>query len=527
MEPSDVPPSAVPAPDDSPGRRAAAVFAAVAGGIGFVVGWLATTPRALVHINWDAGAYLHGLATGELGWSSPPWNAHFALHYVYLLGGWIARAFGGTWTDGLRLVGATCLALITAAQADAARRLTRSRLVGGLLTATWGTAFVTVFLVFTVEDNLAFLVPASGLLWLCATRADSWGARESAAAGLLAAAAALLSVQGILYLLPALWLAGVLRAGSVGDRARDLAITAAAFALGMGGFVLFIAATSSQELPALLRLLLSKPEPSQFPTSRDELVALLVDWRGSLRTVGLATSFHLFRNRIPVSQPELLGGAALGLQVAAWIAATVWSIRRRRWAPHLLASTLLGLTALTALYRDVEYAYLKRTDFVPLVGMLLLAAAVGAWAFTPRRQRIAAVALSLVIVWQLGTALGWRQVEATTYATLDNTVLGRPLPGYHGTPDGSHLRRLRAIRNQHGRACAHVFDFSELVHGRWNPDITGVLWAELPKHQVLASPADMAGWPRKLRALSPHRARSELGACAWLSDGARQRLGGR
>jgi hypothetical protein len=123
------------------------------------------------------------------------------------------------------------------------------------------------------------------------------------------------------------------------------------------------------------------------------------------------------------------------------------------------------------------------------------------------------------------TALAWRHAEVRGYPTLDKTVIGGPTPGYHGLPDGSYLHHFRAIRQSRPDACEYLFDASEVVHGRWNPDVTGSLWSELPSHRVIGEPFELAGWRRSVRVISPAAARAAP-ACAWRSEAARRRLGG-
>ena len=98
-----------------------------------VLQWIATSPRWLVHINWDAASYLHGIAAGEITWASPTWTAHAGLQYLYLAACALAEFLGGTPVDGFRLLGAVCFALSAATIADVGQRLVRDRLLVVLL----------------------------------------------------------------------------------------------------------------------------------------------------------------------------------------------------------------------------------------------------------------------------------------------------------------------------------------------------------------------------------------------------------
>jgi hypothetical protein len=508
------------------------LFVAGAGLLAGLFGWVATSPRLLVHINWDAGSYIHQIADGSVRWSSAPWNAHCGMPYLYLAFSWAARLAGGTYIDGARLLDAFCLAVIAALLADAGIRLAGSRLAAGLVVGFFASAFVTQFLVFTLEDNLVFLTPATGILWLCAVRGEKWGARESLLAGLLAAAAGLVSIQGVIYILPPLYVAVVLpsRETSALRRARDAGLALAGLLVGAMGFALFLSSTSALSLKGAISFLSTRPEPSQFPRGASEAVKLLADVSGSLRTVGIAASLQLFCNRIPFASSFWLagiGGFVLLLEAGVVVAATVWSRRRRCWGPHLCATSLFLFTVLTALYRDVAYAYLKRTDFVPLFVAFLFMTSAPAFSSSTWLRRIGVFALALLVAAQAFAAWRWRRAEAASYATLDETVIGRRLPGYHGVPgDGSFFRHFRALRRANPSACAFVFDAGEVAHGRWDPDITASIWSELPAHYVIGNPALMATWPRKLRILDPRSARSILSGCEWISPAARHTLGG-
>ena len=519
--------------DESPLRRfgrSTGLFVASVAILTGLFGWVPTSPRLLVHINWDAGSYIHQIANGSVGWSSAPWNAHYGMQYVYMVFFWAARLAGGTYIDGARLLGAFCLAIIAALLADAGYRIAGSRLVAALVVALWASAFVNQFLVFTLEDNLVFLAPAAGVLWLCAVRAETWGAGESLLAGLLAAAAGLMSIQGVVYVLPALY-AGVVLGGRETPailRARNAGITLLALLGGEIGFACLVSGTSALPLRQALAVLLSRPNPSSIPNSATEAVRLLADVPGSLRTLGLAASLQLFSNRIPFASSSALlgiGGLVLLVEMVVFVATTVWCFRQRRWGPHLFATSLLLFTVLTALYRDVQYAYLKRTDFVPLLAVFLLLTSVPAFSSSTRLRRIVVSVLALVVVAQGFAAWRWRRAEATTYATLDESVVGRRLPGYHGVPgEGSFFHHFRALRQANPAACAFVFNLSEVEHGRWNPDITASIWSELPAHYIIGNPAVMSTWPRRMRVLDPRSASTVLSGCEWISPAARHCL---
>jgi hypothetical protein len=509
-------------------RASHALFVACAGLLVGVFGWLATSPRMLVHINWDAGSYFHQIANGTVTWSSPPWNAHYGMQYVYLVSFWVVRLVGGTCIDGARLLNACCLATIAIFLSDAGIRLARCRWVAALAVAFWISAFVTQFLIFTLEDNIVFLAPAAGVLWLCTVREAKWGAVESLLAGFLVALATLMSIQGVIYVLPPLYVGVVLCGRQVSwlRRTRNAGYTLLALLIGMIGFACFISTTSALSAQQALSPMFFRPT-SSFPSTTTAAVDLLLDVSGSLTTIGTAASLHVFSNRIPYSSRMVLaifGAAVLFVQVGLLVVSTSWCYGQRRWGPHMLAASLLLFTMLTALYRDVPYAYLKRTDFAPLLAAFLFAS-LARFLPSARPRRVAGAVMTLVVAAQLLATWSWRQAEAKTYITLDKTVLGRAIPGYHGVPgEGSFLRHFRALREANPSACAFVFDASEIAYGRWNPDITANIWSELPSHYIIGNPSQMATWPRTMRVLDPRSASKALSGCEWISPAARHTL---
>lgn len=495
-----------------------------------LVQWIATSPRWLVQINWDAGSYLHQIAAGNLVWSSPTWTAHAALQYFYLIACALARLVHATPADGFRLLNAVCFAICVVAIVHVGVKVTHSRRWAVLCAALWATAFVTQFLTFTLEDNIVFLTPAVLLGGLCALRCDRWGSIESLLAGLLAAAALALSIQGAIYLFPPLFLAAFVprRGATPGRRTLDSALVVLGFCVGLTCFVLFFLASSSLTWRQSLAHLFARPT-STFPQSKAALAVQLFDVKAALRTVGIATSLHIFQNHRPWTSAAALvdlGAATMTVQAALVVVTALRARRSGHFAAFFFAVMLFGMTVLTALYRDVEYAYLKRTDFVPMVLVFLVMSVVGATDLSVRGRRLFGALLGILLMWQVITGLRWRGHEVSTYETLDATVLGRSTPGYHGLPpEGSFLRHFRSLRQANRSACRFIFDLSDVQHGRWNPDLSGVIWSELPHHAVLISPQAMRAWPRPLVAWDPGQAKAALVGCEWLSDAAQSRLG--
>jgi hypothetical protein len=504
-------------------------FVAAVGMLAALLQALANSPRWLVHINWDAASYLHQAASGNMRWSSPTWTAHALLQYLYLAACAPVRWLGGTPADGFRFLNVLCFGATAAVLAAAAQRLLKNRVLAALAVGLWATAFVTVFLTFTLEDNIVFMVPAALLFALFACRVERWRWRDSVYAGLLASASVLLSVQGLLYVVPTFFfLLALPRPAGLVRRIADGAAAGVAFVAGIALFVGFFLVLCRLPWRQSLVHLMTRPT-STFPASKTALVAQLLDVTASLRTVGIAASLHLFRNSRPLTSPSALvalGAAVMALQSAAVVASAVRARRSRSWLPFLFASVLFGMTVMMSLYRDVEYAYLKRTDFVPMLSAFWIVAVLRDLRLPAGWRRIVTGTLGLALIGQLATGLAWRGHEVASYQTLDTTILGRRLPGYHGLPpEGSFLRHFRDLRRANPRACSFVFAFDEIAQGRWNPDITGTILSELPKPKVVVSPAVMKSWPRPLEALDPAIAKGSLLGCEWSSPAAQKALG--
>ena len=162
-------------------------------------------------------------------WSDAPWNAHFAIGHVYLIGVYLATALGGTIIDGFRLMDALAFGLTAGLLSDAARRLSGDRWLGALCALAWATAWVNLLFLFTLEDNPLYLPAAAALFWLVVARRDRWTARQSVWAGALAAWAALQSWQALYYLGPAGYAALLFTPGARRAKIRAGAVVVAAF----------------------------------------------------------------------------------------------------------------------------------------------------------------------------------------------------------------------------------------------------------------------------------------------------------
>lgn len=535
-----------------PARVASAVLARLgpdgaftAGSVLFalVFAWFFTAPRFVALINWDNGGYIAAIASGKLGWSAMPWNNHLGVGQEYLIGSWIARAFGGTVIDGFRLVGAVAFAIAFWAIADTLRILTRQYALSALLTLAWATAWVNFHYHLIVEDNFLFLAPAAVMLRLCVLRADRWRWWHSVASGALVMVAFLGSWQGLPYLAPAMWaalLAGGRPRGVRGAavRARDALLVPAAFVGSLLLWMAFFVATSSLTWKALSPIVFSRPEPSFLPRTLPEL-AHVVTSGTLLDTLGIGVAYHISFSAYKLSTTLPLSMARLGLiallfQIALFVVCTVWSWRRRDLRPHLLAGMLLLFTVVTALHRDqAAYAMLKRFDFVPLYLVLLAGVALAAVRLDPWLRRALPAVLGVIIVLQTALGLRWSFRELATYRTTRPWAeLPQPAHQLYGRDGRSWYAYFRALRKAHPEACRFVFVVTEFNSGWWNQDLIGALWSELPDHLTVEHPAipierPLWSWRHapKFLPLAEARKQGLLDGCAWLSEDARRLVG--
>ena len=304
------------------------------------------------------------------------------------------------------------------------------------------TAWVTFFLVLSLEDNILFLPSGAAVLCVCALRVDDWQWRDSLLAGVLAAAAALMSWQALLYLAPAFYaaLVGGGRDRKALMRARDAAVVIAAFFATLFVWILFIAATTrTQTVKMLLQCLFGRPS-GRFDVRR------FSDITGELHAIGIAASYMLQHTAMSLrpmkTTPETLGGWMLALITLAFVAATVTAYRRRSWAPHVLGATLLLFTLVTPFYVDIDYRYLIRFDFLPILVALLLALALRPLAARPLPRALVAVALGAIIVTQTALALGYVHRQRASYPTLATWLGAHPPAAFYGRGGAAVLRLL-------------------------------------------------------------------------------------
>ncbi len=501
-------------------RRRPLAFTAAVASAAFLFAWLATSARWLVLINWDNAAYLAEFGVGKLSWSSTPWDAHFAIGNVYLVGIWIARAFGGTNIDGFRLVDAVAFAGGAAIIFRACHALTQDAFVAVMLTVAWMTVWVNVFLLITLEDNVLYFAPAAALLWLSVRRLGAWRLQDSVLAGMLVGGSVLLSWQAVLYAAPPFYAAliGGPRSRSWRRRLVEAVVVVALFAT-LVLWCLVLTATSHLSLSTTLHVLFRRPN------TLGGLGRPITYGIGQAFSFGVAHSAYRIPS-LPLS-PRTLGALALAVELAVYVVALWWGRRFRDWRPHLLTATMLLLSVVTSVYADVDYAYLKRYDFFPIVGVLLAASLLSR--APPWVRHALTASLLVVVVGQLVLAQRWDANRLAIYPYAQTyTKLPHPEASWYGRDGQSFYGYFRRIRQRTPQACRHVLTTFEAAEGQWNFDQPASLWSELPDHVLLGDPRFVAGWRAPLRVMTPARfiADGLNQPCAWFSDDARRLIDG-
>ncbi len=521
-------------PESSVGdRRRAYAFAAAFGFAGVLVTWLATGPHMLALINWDAASYVANAALGRMTWSYPPWNNHFGVHTILWFGVELACALGGTVVDGFRLVEALFFGIACAVMADLVRRLTRDRLIAALLTCAWMAAWVNLFLIITLEYNILFLATGAMIVWMCVVHVDTWSWRHGIVAGALAAVGVLVSWQASLYLAPPCHVAAIFgapdRTGRA--RARDAALVLVTFFAVLSGWAVLIGFVGDLTVAHSLAVLYSRPRPAALPSSAAELARLVVDVRQQTRAIGTGVAYQLAHTcyHLPAwlsDQVEAIGTVTMLLLVAVEVVVTRRALRRRRWAMHVVASALLLFTLLTSLYKDVEYAYLKRFNFLPLLSTVLAAGLYGECSKAAHHRRAVAGILAALILVEIALWVRWDRARHQWYPTLDTWMTTHPEAAWYGRDHQSWFAYYRGLRQSNPRACRFVLAFEEVAEGGWNNDITASLWSELPNHLVLGNPTLVAKWrfPPRISATDDYREKHGDERCAWISSDARHLL---
>jgi hypothetical protein len=505
--------------------------------VAVVFAWLCTIPSAIALINWDNAAYIAEIGSGRYDWSHLPWSSHLGIGQEYKLGVWLAQALGGTVIDGFRAINALFFAAACWILFDTSRSLTASRLQAAALTALWATAWVNLHYHLILEDNFLFLAPCAAMLRICVLRVDQWRGRDSLFCGMYCLLGLLASYQALPYVFAAGYAALLGPGRPLVRRMRDAVLVSAGFVVTLLAWMVLIVGTSRLTWKVLTAQVLLGPQPNFIPRSPALLLKYILDGHSVLETLGNGVlwnlSFHAYT--LPFAAPVsrwTLGLLAALFQVAVLVVATRWSWRTRRFAPHILAATLLLLTFVTSIHRDeVEYTGLKRYDFIPLVIAFLAAFLLGELRKHRVRRTIAAATtvIALVIVpAQFALGLRWSVREQARYITTSSwNQFPHPEPMQYGREGKSWFRYFRDLERNHRDACTLVFSYGEIVDSAWNFDITGSLYSEVHSHLVVANDDMIARFRPNHHRVVPHWLRANdarIPPCAWVSKEASEVL---
>jgi hypothetical protein len=502
-----------------------------------IFAWLCTLPSAIALINWDNAAYIAEMASGGYDWSHLPWSSHLGIGQEYLIGVWLARAFGGTVIDGFRLVNAVAFAATCWILFDTSRRLTESRLQAGALVLLWATTWVNFHYQLILEDNFLFLAPGAVMFRICVLRVDQWRARDSIACGFWGLLAFLGSIQALPYVGVAVYAALLGPGRTMVKRLRDVALVAAGFVGSLLGWMVIMATTSALTWKKLSHQVLMGPDPFYMPRSAGTILKYIFDGHSLFETLGNGLvwnlSFHAYKlpGHLIVSK-WTLGLLATLFLAAVFVYATWWSWRKQKWAPHVMASILVLLAFATALHRDVDdFIGLKRFDFVPLIFVFLGALALGQLAQTSAKRKflIATVALAAIVApIQFALGLRWSLREQARYvATSSWNATPHPEPMQYGREGKSWFHYFRDLGREHRDACTLVLSYGEVSDSTWNFDITGSLYSEVKNHMVVLDDGMDARFRPRSRRVVPHLSRAaeaKIPPCAWVSQAASELL---
>ena len=247
---------------------------------------------------------------------------------------------------------------------------------------------------------------------------------------------------------------------------------------------------------------------------------------GRLKQVFMpAVATTLTVDKLPTSEAEEMVAVEQRMRIVRWL-----RTRFQISGSTLTADTLDGMSA--ALYVDLPVDKYKRYDFFPLLAVLGLATALGAWL---RRGAAVPPSPSRRSPWTAGTpnsrAVRRRRPPGRPSSTL--ALIPTPASGPGSPPPARGLPRrggetwfafARRLRARTPDRCGYLFAFSEVQHARYQLEIVAALWSELPGAAVLGAPPEATTWlrPLPLRPLA-RRARRPRD-CAWVSPEARALL---
>jgi hypothetical protein len=447
----------------------------------FLLAWLATAPTASMGINWDTSGFAIELGRGS-PWSRLPWNSHYGVGHVYWLAVHAGARLGLSTLDSLRVLNGLALTASVLIVYVCALRLRVPAPLAAVTAAVYATAWGTLILVFTWEDNLLFHPGALAALTVGLLRVGDWRARDSLAAGLFAGLSSLMSWQGAAFALPAMVAAGVLaqpRRPAWQRLGYALLVPAALAATRFAWVTVYWLTTRGMTFGTLLVTAFEQPSPSFMPRGLGGWLALPGRWREILAHVGLGVAHELgpaVRDSPALPQISTLLGALFIAATAAACVAVAIGFRRRVGRPaRFLATAFIVVTLSAAVYLDLPIDKYKRYDFIPMFVSLglVLAVAVAVARGAGRRTRVAVTAgIVALAVGQL--AVGWH------FSRSSRAHLGMPAAIERAAQGRTWFGYLRGLRRAAPQACAFVFAFDELRHADRNLEILAALVSELP-----------------------------------------------
>ncbi len=505
--------------------RALVVGCVAAALVGVAVSWIGTAPRHLTGLHWDTGSYLARFATTSDRWRNVgvPWLSHLALPQIYIGACALAELVGGSCFAGFRALQALCLGGALALFFVVAARLSRSYALGLVLVLCLATAWGTLVLVFGMVDDLVHWPAEMGVLYVCLTRIDDWRDRDSLVAGLLVAAASLVSLQCVLWMLPALFVATLLGgARRWRVRARHAALLVGTFVALLLVWGLVLGLTTYTPMRTVFGVMTARPQASYVPKDARGLRNLF-DAHQFLRHLGVGIAQQLasvFESDWIYAAWPSIGGWLVAVEIVAFGVCVV-GYRKKRVGPRLLllTFTLLAFTLVTSMYHDHITEKYKRYAFLTLFTFALFAAIVGAIARARRTVVGVSVGVAaLVAVAQLVHGVGenreWHESQP---------YFPHGLADYLGRDHLSWMAYFEALGRANPRACRFVFDVQELTTARWNHEVTAALVTELPRYAMIGRPPEVARWKEKPPLIAPG-AYNQVLECDWLSPQARTRL---
>jgi hypothetical protein len=496
--------------------------ASVAALLAVLVGWLCTSSTYSMGVNWDTAAYAADIG-GASPWASLPWNSHYGVGHIYWLVMHLMAWLGLPALDGIRVANTLALAWSAAALTFCARALGLRPAMRLVVAGVYLTAWGTLILVATWEDNVLVQPAALSALAVCLARINAWRGRDSAWAGALVGLSSLMSWQGAAYLLPvgcAALLAGRERTWTV--RLRDALFVPMAFAGTRALWTIaFWMSASKLSLTTLLVTAFERPKPNFLPEAWKDWMAMLSKPRDILTHAGIGLTHELgpsFQNLPGVwARLHLLGGLLIGISLLLWLLLALLLRRRVNVRVRFLSVAFLCLTAATVIYLDVPADKYKRYDYLPIFASLAIPVAClglerwfaskGVW-----RGGIRRLCLAVVCVLVLAQGVAAYRWNRQWYLALRDDP-----SDYRGRAGQTWLAFLRSVRRQDPTACFYVFAFSEMANGQYQLEIPAALSAELARARVIGAPQDAHFWGHPLPLADAAFVKANLRGCEWVS----------